>query len=110
MQPDPLADRRAVIKTEFGFDDNRFGPHRNLGPTSRRGPMDVDDATLEPAAARWDGALGEYVLDWDDVVAASDPHATAVAFARSAVAHACRVCGWDSTLTASAEGAVPPVR
>ena len=24
-------------------------------------------ATLSPAAARWDAALGEYVLDWDDV-------------------------------------------
>jgi hypothetical protein len=67
-------------------------------------------ATLEPPAARWDGALGEYVLDWDDVVAADDAHATAVTFARSAVQHACRVCGWDDTLAASAEGAVPPVR
>ena len=32
-------------------------------PTSRRVP-------LSPAAARWDAALGEYILDWDDVRAA----------------------------------------
>jgi hypothetical protein len=73
-------------------------------------PDGFAEATLEPAAARWDGALGEYVLDWDDVVAAADPHAAAVAFGRSALQHACRVCGWDSALAASADGTTPPVR
>jgi Family of unknown function (DUF5996) len=58
---------------------------------------------------RWDGGLGEYVLDWDDVVAADDPHATALAFARSAFSHACTVCGWDPGLAASAQGTPPPV-
>jgi hypothetical protein len=67
------------------------------------------DATLSPAAARWDGALGEYVLDWDDVCASADPHATAVEFARSAFRHACMVCAWDPALLASAEGTPPPV-
>src|ERR687887_87857 len=56
------------------------------------------DATLEPSAARWDGALGEYVLDWDDVVATADPHATVLRFARSAFRHACAVCEWDPEL------------
>ena len=65
---------------------------------------------LSPKAARWDGALGEYVLDWDDVRAAADPHATAVEFARSAFRHACVVCGWDPGLAASADGTPPPVR
>jgi hypothetical protein len=67
-------------------------------------------ATLEPAAARWDDKLGEYVLDWDDVGAAPDPHAAALAFARSAFQHACRVCAWDPALPASAMGSPPPVR
>ena len=66
-------------------------------------------ATLAPAAARWDGALGEYVLDWDDVGAAADPHAAALAFARSAFHHACAVCEWDPALSASAAGTPPPV-
>ena len=44
---------------------------------------------------RWDAELGEYVLDWDDVVAADDPHASALEFARSAFRHACLVCEWD---------------
>ncbi len=67
-------------------------------------------ATLSPAAARWEAELGEYVLDWDDLVAGpSDPDATALDFARSAFRHACAVCDWDPALAASAEGTPPPV-
>jgi Family of unknown function (DUF5996) len=66
-------------------------------------------ATLSPAAGRWDAALGEYVLDWDDVRAGADPHGVALDFARSAVRHACLVCDWDPALAASAEGTPPPV-
>ena len=65
---------------------------------------------LSPPAARWEATLGEYVLDWDDVRSAADPHAAAVQFARSAFHHACVACGWDPTLAASAEGTPPPVR
>jgi len=50
--------------------------------------------------------LGEYVLDWDDVRAAPDPHGAALEFARSAFRHACVVCEWDPSLAASADGAV----
>ncbi len=73
-------------------------------------PEGFSSATLGPAGARWEPALGEYVLDWDDVRASEDPHATAVAFARSAFQHACAVCKWDEKLAASAEGDPPPVR
>jgi hypothetical protein len=67
-------------------------------------------ASLEPAAARWEDVLGEYVLDWEDVVAAADPHGTAVAFCRSAISHACVVCAWDPALAATAHGDPPPIR
>ena len=72
-------------------------------------PEGFADADLNPAAARWDAELGEYLLDWKDVRAASDPHAAALDFARSAFQHACMVCDWDPTLSASAEGTPPPV-
>ena len=72
-------------------------------------PAGFAGAQLEPAAARWDAELGEYLLDWDDVVAAPDPHAAALAFARSAFQHACVVCDWDPRLAASAAGTPPPV-
>jgi hypothetical protein len=72
-------------------------------------PPGFANARLSPAAARWDQALGEYILDWDDVRTAPDPRAAAVEFAHSAFRHACLVCGWDPSLAASAEGRPPPV-
>jgi hypothetical protein len=65
------------------------------------------DADVSPA--RWDGALGEYVLDWDDVRLSTDPHAVALGFARRVFRHACAVCEWDERLAASAEGTPPPL-
>jgi hypothetical protein len=64
---------------------------------------------LSPAAARWDATLGEFVLDWDDVRAEANPHAAALAFARSAVEQACAVCEWEPALAGSALGTPPPV-
>ena len=72
-------------------------------------PAGFADATLSPPAAHWDKALGEYVLDWDDICESPDPHKDALEFARSAVRHACLICDWDPGLAASAEGAIPPV-
>jgi hypothetical protein len=72
-------------------------------------PDGFGDAALIPEAARWDSALGEYVLDWDDVRAAPDPHGYALEFARSAFQHACIACDWDAPLAASAAGTPPPV-
>lgn len=73
-------------------------------------PPGFETATLAPAAARWEPALGEYLLDDEDVAAAPDPRAAALAFARTAFQHACVVCGWDPALPASAGGEPPPVR
>lgn len=67
------------------------------------------EASLSPPAAHWATALGEYALDWDDVVASPDPHGMALAFGRSLVAHACTVCGWDPVLSDSARAVTPPV-
>jgi hypothetical protein len=72
-------------------------------------PEGFSQATLEPAAARWEQELGEYVLDWDALADREDPHAAGVAFARSAFRHACAVCEWDTALAGSADGSPPPV-
>jgi hypothetical protein len=72
-------------------------------------PEGFPSATLSPTAARWEGSLGEYVVDWEDVCASPDPHAFALDFARSAFRHACLVCEWDPALAATAEGTPPPV-
>jgi hypothetical protein len=72
-------------------------------------PPGYSEAALQPSAARWEAEVGEYLLDWDDVCAADDPHAMALEFARSAFQHSCEICGWDPGLAASAEAQPPPV-
>jgi hypothetical protein len=72
-------------------------------------PEGFASATLSPPEARWEGELGEYVLDWEDVCASPDPHAFALDFARCAFRHACLECEWDPQLAATAEGTPPPV-
>jgi uncharacterized protein DUF5996 len=59
---------------------------------------------------RWNADLGEFILDWNDVVASADPFATALEFGRSFALHACAVCAWDPALAASLEGRPPPIR
>ena len=61
-------------------------------------------ADMGVPGARWDASLGEYVLDWNDVVASRDPYATALAFARSAFHHACAVCGGSPAALARSVG------
>ena len=58
----------------------------------------------------WDAALGEYVLEWEQLRGARDPHGSALGFLRAVLAHACTVCGWDPALAASAQGNPPPMR
>jgi Family of unknown function (DUF5996) len=72
-------------------------------------PEGYGEATLAPASARWEPVLGEYILDWEDVCVSPDPHRAGVEFARAAFLRACEVCGWDSALADSAQGAPPPI-
>jgi hypothetical protein len=65
------------------------------------------DAAVPPG--RWDGALGEYILDWNDIRSRPDPQAVALDFAHKVFQYACAVCEWDYALAASAEGQPPPV-
>ena len=63
-----------------------------------------------PSGGHWQDALGEYVLDWDDVRTSADPHSAVLQFAHAAFHHACTVCDWDPALSASAESVPPPLR
>jgi hypothetical protein len=73
-------------------------------------PEGYAEGRLSPEDARWKQELGEYVLDWNDVVRTADPHDAALQFARSALRHGCTICDWDPSLLASAEGSPPPIR
>jgi hypothetical protein len=43
------------------------------------------DGFADAGIASWHGELGEFLLDWDDVRSAPDPHAAALEFGRAAV-------------------------
>jgi hypothetical protein len=117
LPADPPSDdfimRNAMDAQEVAFGwwpgDTRYGTAAFYA-YAHPAPEGFAAATLSPTAARWDAALGEYILDWDDVRASSDPHALALEFARSAFRHACLVCEWSPALLASAEGTPPPVK
>ena len=68
----------------------------------------LEDADVSPG--RWDGTLGEFVLDWDDVVEAADPRDAALQFYRASAHHACDVCDWDPGLARSITSDPPPIR
>jgi Family of unknown function (DUF5996) len=72
-------------------------------------PEGFASATLAPGPAHWDDALGEYILNWDDIRDSPDPRSLALDFARSAFRYACGVCEWDTALLASIDGRPPPV-
>jgi hypothetical protein len=72
-------------------------------------PEGFAERDLDPEAAHWDTDLGEFVLDWEDIRSAEDPHALALEFVHSAFGHACEVCEWDPVLAGSAEGSPPPI-
>lgn len=63
-------------------------PHPAFYAYATPAPEGFEDVALSPAPARWDAELGEFILGWDDVIAAADPHALALEFARSALSAA----------------------
>src|ERR1700682_3022756 len=70
--------------------DARY-PHAAFFAFAFPTPEGFENATLSPPAARWNTDLREYVLNWDDVRGASDPHRAALDFGLSVIRHACVV-------------------
>jgi hypothetical protein len=58
-------------------------------------PAGFAERPIEPAAAGYDGALGEFVLPYDVVRSASDPDRTLLGFAQSTYEAAADLAGWD---------------
>lgn len=59
---------------------------------------------VEPAAARYDRELGEYVLPYAAVRTADDPDATLMAFFQSTYEAAAELAGWDRAVLEVATG------
>jgi len=58
-------------------------------------PAGCPQAPIGPAAARYEPALREWILPYDDVRRARDPDATLLEFLRTTYAAAADLAGWD---------------
>jgi hypothetical protein len=58
-------------------------------------PEGFGSAAVEPASARWDDELGEFVLPYDDVRQSADPAAALMAFLQSTYEAGAAAAGWD---------------
>lgn len=67
-------------------------------------PEGFADAKVAPEAARFDVALGEFILDYDAVRTAPDPDAALMAFLDSTYAAAADLAGWDRAALDCAPG------
>jgi len=67
-------------------------------------PAGFAEARVAPAAARFDAALGEFILDYDAVRTAADPDAALLAFLHSTYAAAADLGGWDRAALECAPG------
>jgi len=61
-------------------------------------PARYANAAIEPSGARWSAALGEWLLPYADVRAASDPDAALLSFLSSTHRAAATLAAWDPAL------------
>jgi Family of unknown function (DUF5996) len=67
-------------------------------------PAGFAEAKVVPDAARFDAALGEFILDYESVRTAADPDAALLAFLRSSYEAAADLGGWDRNALECAQG------
>jgi hypothetical protein len=62
-------------------------------------PDNLEQARIEPAAARWEAPLGEFILDYDDLRRSGNPDEELFVFFESAFKTGTRMAGWDPRLS-----------
>jgi hypothetical protein len=70
-------------------------PHAAFYAYAYPAPAGYAEARVEPAAATFDTAMGEFLLPYDAVRTAADPDAALLAFCRSTYDAAADLGGWD---------------
>jgi hypothetical protein len=58
-------------------------------------PPDLEKAAIQPAAASYNTALGEFILKYDDLWAATSPDGALMEFLQSSYEAAANLAGWD---------------
>jgi hypothetical protein len=66
-------------------------------------PKEIAQAKVQPAAARWEPSMGEFILDYDDLRQSKDPEADLLAFLESTYRAGAERAGWDPDLVGAGE-------
>jgi Family of unknown function (DUF5996) len=61
-------------------------------------PAGIEKAVVRPGRASWNEAMGEFLLDYDEVRTSKDPAATILAFLNSTYDAGAALAGWDRGL------------
>jgi hypothetical protein len=64
-------------------------------------PNGIEQAKVTPASARWEPAMGEFLLDYDDLVQSKDPDGDLLSFFESTYQSGAQKAGWDPNLVGS---------
>ena len=64
-------------------------------------PKGIEQAKLDPPAARWDVDNGEFLLDYDDLRQSTNPDRDLLAFLETTYRAGADAAGWDPTLLGS---------
>jgi len=79
-------------------------PHAAFYSYAYPSPAGFADAKVQPDAARFDAALGEFLLDYEAVRTAPDPEAALAAFLQSTYEAAANLADWDRAALECAPG------
>ncbi|MBS1866106.1 MAG: hypothetical protein JSS69_09320, partial [Acidobacteria bacterium] len=64
-------------------------------------PEGIESARISPPCGRWDSAMGEFLLDYDDLRKSKDPDGDLLSFFESTYAAGAERAGWDPGLVGS---------
>lgn len=64
-------------------------------------PLQIENAGIKPAAARWESSLGEFLLDYEQIQKSADPDGDLLAFFNSTYFAGAERAGWDPALITS---------
>lgn len=89
----------------FGFwpGDSRY-PHPALYAYLYPAPAGIESARIEPEAASFNSALGEFILPYEEVYTSPSPEIMIMDFLQSSYKESAKLAGWNSSIL---EGPVP---
>lgn len=64
-------------------------------------PREIEHAKVSPASSRWESAMGEFLLDYDDLRKSKDPDGDLLSFFESTYQAGAERAGWDPHLVGS---------